>query len=344
MQHHSSVRESAQSFPAFSIFIMAMVWTFHDDSSPAQPSSSPEGALGPGAAAVRRRTQVRGMEGGGWKSPPLPMEQGGTMCPAGMKPRFLLPDTTQGVSLTEMTQVLNADLPLWSPSGWFIVFRSLKWHLAISTRAGRRAMGRGVIGHDHCSALEEWHMRATASPQPFSKCLCRSSHKSGCIDLKMQSKAFEPRPYLHHLIRSQRARCTPGREGTLQRVWPRPFCPGTGRGLGAELGNDLSSQGAGCLSLQRKPWPWLTVGLFLPLPSLLSSNNEALSVHHGHGYARLCRLLGLLLYHAGIRQPPRAPQQHRWEFYSFSFEWAPLLCYKTQRKGWREVWGKGWKG
>lgn len=60
---------------------------------------------------------MRGMEGGGWKSPPLPMEQGGTMCPAGMKPRFLLPDTTQGVSLTEMTQVLNADLPLWSPSG-----------------------------------------------------------------------------------------------------------------------------------------------------------------------------------------------------------------------------------
>lgn len=64
MQHHSSVRESAQSFPAFSIFIMAMVWTFHDDSSPAKPSSSPEGALGHWGCCSQE--EDTGERDGGW--------------------------------------------------------------------------------------------------------------------------------------------------------------------------------------------------------------------------------------------------------------------------------------
>lgn len=105
--------------------------------------------------------------------------------------------------------------------------------------------------------LEEWHMCANTPPQPFSKCLHRNGHKPGCIDPKMQSKALESRPYLHHIIRTERAQMHPGKGGDCARKREQlcPFSPGTGRGLRAELGNDLSSRRLGCLSLQRKPWP-----------------------------------------------------------------------------------------
>lgn len=111
---------------------------------------------------------------------------------------------------------------------------------------------------------EERHMCMNASPQLFTKCLHRRSHKIGCIDPKMQSKSFESRPYLHHTIMTERAQMHPGKGGDRmrERELLRPFSPGTGRGLRAELGNDLSFQGLGCLSLQRKPWPWLTAELF----------------------------------------------------------------------------------
>jgi len=100
-------------------------------------------------------------------------------------------------------------------------------------------------------------MCVNTSPQLFSKCLRRNSHKPGYIDPKMQSKSFESRPYLHHIIRTERAQMHPGKGGDCMRERERlhPFSLGTGRGLRAELGNDLSSEGLECLSLQRKPWP-----------------------------------------------------------------------------------------
>lgn len=106
---------SSQPFP-FSSF--AMCEAFHDDNSPAEPSSSPEGLWDPGAAWSGE--EDTGERDEGWwvevtsSTSPLPMEQGETMCRAWMKPHFPLPAATQGVStvcLTEMTQVLNADLP-----------------------------------------------------------------------------------------------------------------------------------------------------------------------------------------------------------------------------------------
>lgn len=150
---------------------------------------------------------------------------------------------------------------------WLIVLTTFKWHpLAFSQElvAEQGDNGTGVIWRDHHFALEEQCMCVNTSPQPFSKCLCRNSHKPGYIDPKMQSKSFESRPYLHRIIRTKWAQMHP-REGgdcVCGREWPRPFSPGTGRGLRAELGNDLSSRGLGCLSLQTKPWPWLTAGLF----------------------------------------------------------------------------------
>lgn len=150
---------------------------------------------------------------------------------------------------------------------WLIVFTSVKWHHLLFSQglvAEQGDIGMGVIWRDHCFALEEWRMCVNASSQPFSKCLCRNSHKTGCIDPKMQSKSFESRPYLHHIIRIEGAQMHPGKGGDCVRERERllPFSPGTGRGLRAELGNDLSSQGLGCLSLRRKPWPWLTARLF----------------------------------------------------------------------------------
>lgn len=73
-------------------------------------------------------------------------------------------------------------------------------------------IGTGIMWRDHCFALEDPCMCANASPQPFSKCLRRNSHKTGCIDPKMQSKSFESKALSTSYYRDRESTDAP-REG-----------------------------------------------------------------------------------------------------------------------------------
>lgn len=232
MQHHISVREPAQFLPAFSILIICHRLKPSMMRTTTTVQLFPRGSPGTlGLPGVGRKTQVRGMEGGGWKSHPPPL-----FCLwSRVKPRvqlewsLIFPFQQQLKVWPSVSMVVSHRNDSGSQC-WAALMVFIQWNMdllsswasmtpfALSPRAGRWARWQLMIGRDHCSALGEWHTCATASPQPFSKCLCRSSHKGGCIDPKMQSKAFESRPYLHHLIRSERAsEMHPGKGGDCAR-------------------------------------------------------------------------------------------------------------------------------
>lgn len=175
MQHHTSVGESAQPSQPFPFPSFAIVWSLPCWKLTSRAQLFPRGSSGTlGLPGVRRKTQVREMEGGGWKSPPPPR-----LCLwSRVRPRVQLewslisPFQLQLKvwalwCLTEMTQVLDADLPSWSWLGGTLIYCPYEPQVTpFALSPGRRARWQSVIGHDHCSALGEWHRRVTSLLSP----------------------------------------------------------------------------------------------------------------------------------------------------------------------------------
>lgn len=300
--------------------------TFCPNNSQPQPSSFSVGAGGDWGcldSGGRRCRWQRWWVLGGRSHLPSIYGQGETMRPAVMKPYFSLPVVTQGViqcaellvshgnaSGSQCWPILTVFSQWWH---WLIVFTSFKWyHLVFSQElvAEQGDIGTSVIWCDHHFALEERACARTPFRSPFQN-VCAGTAINRAVLTRRCNPSRSSLGLIYIILSGPREhRCTPGREGTA-----------CARGNG--FVPSLLARGGDCgqswvMICHRKGWgvslcggnlgrDWQQ-GCFLPLPLLLTGNNEALSVHHGHGYARLCRLLGLLLYHAGIRQPSGAPK------------------------------------
>lgn len=141
---------------------------------------------------------------------------------------------------------------------WLIVFTSFKWHhLIFFPRAGSQARwhlcGTGMIWHDHCFSLEEWSSVWTPLCSPFQN-VCAGTAINQAVLTQRCNPSCLSLGLIYIILSGPRAQMHPGKGGDWAREKERlrPFSPGTGRGLRAELGNDLSVQRLGCLFAEEK--------------------------------------------------------------------------------------------